>query len=545
MNGNAAMPKLDLEAESAEHLTMMRDFKVIPCMEYQDGNCCNRNCFNYHDETSMRRPVIDSSGYLKYWDEMCEYVVRGQPCPYGYGCSFAHSQNERLFHPGQYKSSIAKSPSPWEASSKKDRRGAAFKYRRYEPPAPQEVASPMSPTACPGTCQKLRLCAYYPNVEQCRREAFCSFAHSREEITAPLLSAKEEEKLDLSAEFFTTRFKIHWCPIGVQHDWQTCVYAHNYQDARRDPSIGYGPRPCPYWEKKDRAPSYQARCPHGFACPYAHGAKEQLYHPCYFKTVVCWDFNQGKKRCPRGQLCAFFHRKKLQRKSPEDTTNYDVALPDENMRNLQGQFKNPPFFSDEREAMGMPPVPTWPMQVPQMCIPVAPGFVFDTTPTPSPMANGYPLDGTPMYAPMGPKGMNGHMGSPVCGSPMGSPMNSQMGTPIATQQMMLMPVYSEDLLERMPPMMMYPVDVPQAPQMGHGQMAIQNHVAEKLGHARLQSQTTAEGSSQQDTDKSDGEADDKARDQQCIMFDSLSMCNPAQLSALGDLNSKMPFFVDE
>ena len=30
------------------------------------------------------------------------------------------------------------------------------------------------------------------------------------------------------------------------------------------------------------------RC-EGFRCPYAHGAKEQLYHPRYFRTVVCRD----------------------------------------------------------------------------------------------------------------------------------------------------------------------------------------------------------------------------------------------------------------
>jgi hypothetical protein len=547
MSREAAMPKLDMDAENSEHLYMMQGYKVIPCMEYQIGECCNRNCFHYHDERSMRRPVLDSSGHLKYWDEMCEFVVRGQPCPYGYGCPFSHTENERLYHPGQFKSTISKSPSSWEASSKKDRRANAFKFRRYEPmPAPQEVVAPMSQPVTPGipSCQKLRLCAYFPNVDQCRREEFCSFAHSRDEITAPLLTEKEEEKLDLSAEFFTTKFKIHWCPIGVQHDWQTCVYAHNYQDARRDPSIGYGPRPCPYWEKKDRAPSYQARCPNGFACPYAHGAKEQLYHPCYFKTVVCWDFNQGKKRCPRGQLCAFFHRKKLQRKSPDDLTNYEVALTEENMRNLQAHFRNPPFFSDEREAMGMPPAPVpapaWPMQVPQMCIPIAPpGFeVFCGTPQTSPMHGFQSPEGTPMYAPRLPNGMPSPMSTPMV-TPMGSPMHSSIGTPIQAQQMMIMPVFSEEQLERMPPMMMYPVDVPQ---LGLGQMAQPISMVEKRGHIRMQSQTTAEGSSH-DTDKSDGDSDEKARDPG--MMDSLSMCNPAQLSALADLNSRTPFFVDE
>ena len=48
------------------------------------------------------------------------------------------------------------------------------------------------------------------------------------------------------------------------------------------------------------------RCPNGVRCPYAHGAKEQRYHPEQFKTKYCKD---GKTRhaCPRGGLCAFWH----------------------------------------------------------------------------------------------------------------------------------------------------------------------------------------------------------------------------------------------
>merc|ERR1719421_1151401 len=260
---------------------------------------------------------------------------------------------------------------PWEATQYKDKRKSILKYRKqqsqpYLGQSPQ--GSPMmihdtwpsqtppapKPNAQNGPVQKFRLCAYYPNVEICRRKDLCSFAHCREEITAPLLTEKEEEKMDLSNQFFTERFKIHWCPIGVQHDWQMCVYAHNYQDARRDPAIGYGPRPCPYWGKKDRAPSYESRCPNGFRCPYAHGAKEQLYHPGYFKTVVCWDYNQGSKGCPRGNLCAFYHKKKLQRKTLEDATDYNNPLSDENMSKLQMHFKAPPFFSgDDKDALAM------------------------------------------------------------------------------------------------------------------------------------------------------------------------------------------------
>jgi len=38
------------------------------------------------------------------------------------------------------------------------------------------------------------------------------------------------------------------------------------------------------------------------ACPLAHGAKEQLYHPHFYKTSPCSEGN-----CKRGPLCAFTH----------------------------------------------------------------------------------------------------------------------------------------------------------------------------------------------------------------------------------------------
>merc|ERR1719269_98360 len=130
-----------------------------------------------------------------------------------------------------------------------------------------------------------------------------------------LVDLQSEEQLQwLTDDFFMYQFKCVWCPITVQHNWQTCLYAHNYQDARRNPQMGYGPQPCPHWDKKERAPHYGQRCPNGVLCPYSHGAKEQLYHPHYFKTVICWDFAHTKEGCPRERLCAFYHRKRGQRK---------------------------------------------------------------------------------------------------------------------------------------------------------------------------------------------------------------------------------------
>jgi hypothetical protein len=601
MASNSQMPKWDTEAENPEHVSEIQGYKVYPCMEYTEGDCCNRYCFNYHEESTMRRPVCDSEGRLKYWSEPCEYRSRGQPCPYGYECNFAHSENESLYHPATYKTVLVKENArPWEANQHKDKRKAALKYRRqpsYQsqnammcaPCGPENFNPSMQPNPIAprpngqsAPMQKFRLCAYYPNVDNCRRKELCSFAHSREEITAPLLTEKEEEKLELSPEFFTERFKIHWCPIGVQHDWQTCVYAHNYQDARRDPRIGYGPRPCPFWEKKDRAPSYQARCPNGFSCPYAHGAKEQLYHPCYFKTVVCWDFHQSKKRCPRQSLCAFFHKKKLQRKQPEDTTDYEKPLSHEQMESLQGYFKNPPFFSDEKEAMGIsggrqqqsqqqqqgwgspmqtvqPCGPSGYPEMPMYCVQTPTGDLSPQMSSSSAMyAPGSPVDTTPMFVPTMSrferekpfagddmrKMQDASMQSPMH-TPLGSPMSSPMSSPMGSTPMMLVPVYAEEPYDPVPPMMMYPVDnmsmgpcSPCMPMMqGSGPFA-GVMADQKSGHFRGPSQlsTTAEGSSQQGTDKSDmSDHEEKLQKKE--------MDNHA--ISLVDLRSTAPFFVDD
>merc|ERR1719379_220178 len=198
---------------------------------------------------------------------------------------------------------------------------------------------------------KRRFCTSFPEVQMCRRGSSCSFAHSREEIEAPLLSIEEEQQdpAALTDDFFMYKYKTHWCPIGVQHEWHTCVYAHNYQDARRPVSIGYGARLCPYWSKKDTCSEYSQRCPLGLRCPYAHGAKEQLYHPHYFKTVVCRDLKS--KVCPRAGLCAFFHHRGERRSNAtynSDEIDYSIPLAEEALDSeWVSDFLNPPFLPEQ------------------------------------------------------------------------------------------------------------------------------------------------------------------------------------------------------
>jgi hypothetical protein len=292
---------------------------------------------------------------------------------------------------------------------------------------------------------KRRFCTSYPEVQLCRRAGACSFAHSREEIRAPLL-AIEEERQDADAmtdDFFMYKYKTLWCPIGVQHEWHTCVYAHNYQDARRPVDIGYGARLCPYWSKKDTGAEYSQRCPLGLRCPYAHGAKEQLYHPHYFKTVVCRDLRT--KVCPRQGLCAFFHHRNERRSIAgcnSEEIDYCQPLLEEALNNdWVADFLTPPFLpemtkgnedgvmtmpdgsncnfaghsNDDWMRYGMPQVPhiqaPYGMQQPMVFLMPYP-----------------PMSQVPQQGPESPQN-GGQVGCPQNGGQLGGPMGNMMCPP--------------------------------------------------------------------------------------------------------------------
>lgn len=324
---------------------------------------------------------------------------------------------------------------------------------------------PMSPLAMPlrssgsqsnggGSSQpnrsKRRFCTSYPDVSNCRRGSTCAFAHTREEIQAPLLTPEEENQdpKAMTDDFFMYKYKTHWCPIGVQHEWHTCVYAHNYQDARRPVSIGYGAKLCPYWSKKDTGAEYAQRCPLGLRCPYAHGAKEQLYHPQYFKTVICRDLRG--KACPRQGLCAFFHNRQ-ERRHPGgngDDRDYSQPLAEEALDDdWISDFLNPPFlpeylrggedmaFDFAQDGNGVMPYGS--PQANNAPYGMQQNFVILLPSTMSPQQNGPCQMGMQM---VGQSPMNSSMQEPMPGSmnsPMQEPMNGQMN---GSMQYVLLPM---------------------------------------------------------------------------------------------------------
>eukprot|EP00448_Togula_jolla_P004262 CAMPEP_0170608400 /NCGR_PEP_ID=MMETSP0224-20130122/21564_1 /TAXON_ID=285029 /ORGANISM="Togula jolla, Strain CCCM 725" /LENGTH=592 /DNA_ID=CAMNT_0010933623 /DNA_START=18 /DNA_END=1796 /DNA_ORIENTATION=+ len=373
--------------EQPEHQSAVFCFHTDPCADFHSGYCSFHRpkgkaspCYCYHFESQRRRPPVDvSTGQLLYWDVPCHSLTSETPCPHGNSCIFAHNREEISYHPAKYKTRQCNGHGCRGeaiccfAHSELEMRGWAQDRYSYwslaimksQGQAASGAASAPDWTskalALPGTAEdwrrppylrsqlpparhKQRFCASFPDVAQCRRGAACAFAHSREEARTPLLTLEQEQQTPaaLTEEFFMYQFKTLWCPVGVQHDWQSCVYAHNYQDARRQVSIGYGPRPCPYWAKKDASAEYSQRCPLGLRCPFSHGAKEQLYHPQYFRTVICRDLRS--KACPRQKLCAFFHRRAERRKPPPDATNYSVPLKEDVLPEAWvNDFLAPPF----------------------------------------------------------------------------------------------------------------------------------------------------------------------------------------------------------
>merc|ERR1719265_2491812 len=387
VNVNAVVESLPLWEENGElsdHRRYIFHYHTMMCPQFMNGYCPRHKasrsapaqCFCYHFESQRRRPLVDTlTGQLRYWDVLCDRVAEGEECLNGDLCPFSHTREEISYHAAKYKTKLC---------NDRDCRGQevccfahgeeelrAYALERYSywsifGTAGVPGSRPQSDVMDMGIAgagfgmngrsatgalyhpkvYKHRFCASYPQVASCRRGDSCAFAHSREEIRTSLLAEEEENQRPnaLTNDFFMFKFKTLWCPIGVQHDWQTCVYAHNYQDARRHPGISYGPRPCPYWKRKETTLEYSQRCPLGVRCPFSHGAKEQLYHPAYFKTVTCQDWPNSN--CPRGRLCAFWHKRSQQRTRPsgDDEFNYKLPIPEERLaEQLQPDFLSPPF----------------------------------------------------------------------------------------------------------------------------------------------------------------------------------------------------------
>ncbi|XP_010541453.1 PREDICTED: zinc finger CCCH domain-containing protein 66-like [Tarenaya hassleriana] len=98
-------------------------------------------------------------------------------------------------------------------------------------------------------------------------------------------------------EFRMYAFKIKPCSRAYSHDWTECPFVHPGENARRrDPrKYQYSCVPCPEFRK--------GYCCRGDSCEYAHGIFECWLHPSQYRTRLCKDEMNCKRR-----VCFFAHK---------------------------------------------------------------------------------------------------------------------------------------------------------------------------------------------------------------------------------------------
>ncbi|KAH7286056.1 hypothetical protein KP509_33G056800 [Ceratopteris richardii] len=119
-----------------------------------------------------------------------------------------------------------------------------------------------------------------------------------------------EAALFSSDDFRIYEFKVRRCMRGRSHDWTECPFAHPGEKARRrDPRrIHYSGSPCPDFRK--------GTCRRGDACEFSHGVFECWLHPARYRTQVCKDGENCKRK-----VCFFAHSPEQLRMVPVSTVH--------------------------------------------------------------------------------------------------------------------------------------------------------------------------------------------------------------------------------
>ncbi|PSC70828.1 coiled-coil domain-containing 94-like protein isoform A [Micractinium conductrix] len=107
----------------------------------------------------------------------------------------------------------------------------------------------------------------------------------------------DEEAMYKSDAFRMSCMKVLPCSKRFVHDWTECPFAHPQEKARRrDPRVhNYTGIACPSMKK-------EGCCAFGDHCPYAHNVFEYWLHPTRYRTQLCNDGSNCKRK-----ICFFAH----------------------------------------------------------------------------------------------------------------------------------------------------------------------------------------------------------------------------------------------
>lgn len=237
-------------SETLAHALYLDSYKIQAC---ELASCSDPFCLKAHrGEPLRRRPIRLESGQWSYTAVPCANLQCDKQ-----NCGFAHSVDERLYHPDLFKTTLCSFP-----------------------------------VGTDGVCSI--------------NGRHCPFAHSETEMRNP--SSKKPKLPEIPTEVIDiATYKIYKCP-STACKLKPCAYYHNQYDRRRDPKThAYCSIPCKnVYDSSRKKFSHPEKCKNGDECKYAHTKFEAYYHPAFYRTQVCSQFS-SQGRCDRGSGCAFLH----------------------------------------------------------------------------------------------------------------------------------------------------------------------------------------------------------------------------------------------
>lgn len=243
------------------------------------GDCENiKTCPYFHTAADKRRSLEQAD----YNPQICHFGIN---CLRKHKCPFAHNKYELKYHPLRYK-------------------------KKY--------------------CKNLF------DVSKCQYAKFCADAHFDEELGCELL-----HYMDFDEDFMIFKYKTEFCPFNMEHNAQKCVYAHSWEDFRRNIILfPYSNVACPHVDNHDD--SMEIRCEAENDCQFAHGSYELEYHPLNYKRTKC-----TIEDC-EGVFCPFAHKK--EKKKFDRIAQLDNFYIYPYNRILPGKLvKSSSFFKNESE----------------------------------------------------------------------------------------------------------------------------------------------------------------------------------------------------
>jgi hypothetical protein len=277
------------------------NYKTALCMYFAKGNPCpnGNDCPFAHGDAELRGTNVPDPNDPKYKTKLCIRFEQENFCASGDKCQFAHGEVQlrvggatEKAKVGLYKTSLCNNFSTIGVCP--NGKNCSFAHGRYEL-RPAHFAGDFEKKVSENPRWKCMQCNIFVTRGSCIRQD-CDFAHGDQELRS--MTRDEPSKGGASANYKTT-LCIHFQKQGFCRMDTSCSFAHGDQELRAfnaPPKLiksSNGQVMIPRLDKADKPANYksvmcgrwekQGQCNIGDNCTFAHGAEELrapgMFHP--------------------------------------------------------------------------------------------------------------------------------------------------------------------------------------------------------------------------------------------------------------------------